>query len=832
MSSVESNGLNQTTDAILVVDRAWQLRSLNPAAQQFFKDESHTAQMTLWQRVPQWQGTLFEQECRAVMQTRLPVRFEAASSWRNCWLNVEVSPHSDGILICLRNVSERKQMEAEMLERSRLATLTTRVSQFVTHAHRLGECLDYMTQILVEELDQTIAAIWLYNPQQHRLEQASVTIAKPLKVFAQSALPVLHARTLSLGEPLGEPGSESRGAPGQTWVNQIARTLDPIFDQALPREDLNFVIDQNAFLPVATTLETLERQLATDPLNPQLFCDRLVVDRWPASLFFTGYPLVVEDRLIGVMALWTQASLPSCFEAGLALLADHLALDIERCRAKSALRSRPEALLFRLASQMRDSLDLNTILETAVQEIRELLAVDSCSYLWCWSEQEQPATATAPALLLVSHEARADAQVPTLSNNLTIEQQDFLVQCLSQQRLLHLDATAPSTPDASLLQDLGMAAVLLLPLETRSGHVGAIVCAHRQVARTWQDQELELLQAVVNQLAVAIDQAELFAQAKAAARAAQTQAQYLETALQDLRQAQSQLVQTEKMSSLGQMVAGVAHEINNPVNFISGNLGYTEDYVKDLLRLVKLYQTRVPQPDAELQALTEEIDLGFILEDLPKTLASMQVGAERIRQIVLSLRNFSRLDQTGMKPVDIHEGIDSTLLILHNRLKAKGTRSEIEIQKDYADLPRVDCYASQLNQVFMNILANAIDALEGQSDPQDSQRIQITTRHLSAGEPAAPNNSPEHHLPENNSQAAVLIEIADNGPGMSPETVERIFDPFFTTKPVGKGTGLGLSISYQIVVEKHRGAIECQSQLGEGTQFRIQIPCHPPNTEQ
>ncbi|MGB0564346.1 MAG: ATP-binding protein [Spirulinaceae cyanobacterium] len=820
MSAVESHWLDSTTDAVFVVNRAWQVRSLNRAAQEFLNWPSPTATtLELWQQIPQWVGTSFEQECRAVMQTRLPVRFEDFSGWGNCWLNVEINPHTDGILVCLRNVSERKQMEADMLERARLTTLTTRVSQFVTHAHRLGDCLNYTTATLVEEIDQTIAAIWLYNPQQRRLEQESLAVAAPLKVFAQSMLPVLQARTLSLNEP------------SDTLVSRVAQSLSPIFDQALPIEapsPPDPPIDPTVLFPLSTTLETLERQLADPPQDPRLFCDLIAVDRWPTQLFFTGYPLVVEDRLIGVIALWTQTALPSCFQDGLALLADHLALDIERCRAKSALHSRPEALLFRLASQMRDSLDLNEILDTAVHEIREMLAVDSCSYLWCWSEQppqQQSTKAPAkPALLLVSHEARAHAQVPMLGKSLTREQQDFLVQCLNQQRTLRLDATVepvidPITPPpiaaTSLLDALAMDALLLLPLETRSGHVGAIVCAHRQAARTWRETELELLQAVVNQLAVAIDQAELFAQTKAAARAAQTQAQHLEAALQNLRQAQSQLVQTEKMSSLGQMIAGIAHEINNPVNFISGNLGYTEGYVKDLLRLVKLYQTRISEPDEELQALAEEIDLDFIMDDLPKTLSSMQVGADRIRQIVLSLRNFSRLDQAEMKPVDIHEGIDSTLLILHNRLKAKGSRGEIEIKKDYAELPLVACYASQLNQVFMNILANAIDALKAQPEPRE---IQITTQRL----------TPEPQEGQPNNSEAVLIEIADNGPGMPAETVEHIFDPFFTTKPVGKGTGLGLSISYQIVVEKHGGMIECHSQPGAGTQFRIQIPFHPP----
>ncbi|MBW4655180.1 MAG: PAS domain S-box protein [Kaiparowitsia implicata GSE-PSE-MK54-09C] len=286
----------------------------------------------------------------------------------------------------------------------------------------------------------------------------------------------------------------------------------------------------------------------------------------------------------------------------------------------------------------------------------------------------------------------------------------------------------------------------------------------------------------------------------------------LEQILTNLQRTQAQLVQTEKMSSLGQLVAGVAHEINNPVNFIFGNIRHANDYIHDMMQLLDLYQHHYPLPHPEITAEAEAMDLGFILEDLPKLLTSMKVGAERIQQIVLSLRNFSRMDEAEVKAVDIHEGIDSTLMILHNRLKETGDRATIHILKHYGDLPLVECYAGQLNQVFMNLLANAIDALEerdagrSRSDIQQTpSQITITTKPL---------------------QQHVEIAIADNGPGMSEITQRRLFEPFYTTKPVGKGTGLGLSISYQVVVEKHGGTLRCESHLGQGTTFFITIPCH------
>ena len=279
----------------------------------------------------------------------------------------------------------------------------------------------------------------------------------------------------------------------------------------------------------------------------------------------------------------------------------------------------------------------------------------------------------------------------------------------------------------------------------------------------------------------------------------------------ELDQAKVQLVQSEKMSALGQLVAGVAHEINNPVNFIYGNLSPATSYVEDLDGLVALYQQHYPQPTAAIQDYIEEIDLPFLRQDLAKLFDSLSIGACRIRDLVLSLRNFSRLDEAEKKDVDVHEGIDSTLLILGSRLKSSPERPEVQVVREYGLLPKVICYPSQLNQVVMNLLANAIDSFEEWNESRsfheivaDSNVIRIVTDVVD--------------------EQWVRIAIADNGPGMSEETHSKLFDPFFTTKPVGKGTGLGLSISYQIIVEKHCGRLTCESRLGEGTTFVIELP--------
>ncbi len=269
---------------------------------------------------------------------------------------------------------------------------------------------------------------------------------------------------------------------------------------------------------------------------------------------------------------------------------------------------------------------------------------------------------------------------------------------------------------------------------------------------------------------------------------------------QELKQTQSQLIQTEKMSSLGQMVAGIAHEINNPVNFIGGNIDYANQYIQDLADLVTLYQEYYPNPpDAILQRI-EDIELEFLREDLPQTLSSMKMGADRIREIVVSMRNFSRSDDGNMKSADIHEGIDSTLVILNHRLK-----QGIQVIKQYGKLPAVECSPAQLNQVFMNVIGNAIDALEEvkKGDKGYSPTIWIST--------------------EVTADNTVTVKIRDNGPGIAAGCAQQIFDPFFTTKSIGKGTGLGLAISYQIVA-KHHGKIEVNSQIGQGTEFVITLP--------
>ena len=539
-----------------------------------------------------------------------------------------------------------------------------------------------------------------------------------------------------------------------------------------------------------------------NPEKIELIKQQLIPINCRNSLFSSRcYTLIVEEHIIGMMVIFGCLNFTEEDDILLGWIANNIALGMEGILCREHWVNRQETLLLHLARQLRKPLELNIILETVVEEIRNLLDIDKCHFLWCFNSGFNPR-------FTITHEAQ-EPKMPSLLGDFSAETVNTLLTQISNLEVIRIDNLAKNSVGDSelktILNKLGINSILLLPFKSHSGQLGAIVCSHCNGYHAWRDSEVEFVKAVCDQVAIAIDQSEFYAQTRANALAAQTQAQHLSTALYKLQQTQAQLVQQEKMSSLGQLVAGVAHEINNPVNFINGNLIHANDYIQDLLNLLQLYQKHYPNPVLEIQQEIQEIDLEFLADDLPKLLSSMGMGAERIRQIVLSLRNFSRHDESEKKPVDIHEGIDNTLLILHTRLKANGHNPGIEVVKEYGKLPLVDCYAGQLNQVFMNIIGNAIDALDDKSAPRI---IKISTELISASE-------------KSNS---VLIRISDNGSGINEDAKMRLFDPFFTTKPVGKGTGLGLSISYQIIVEKHHGTLKCISEIGKGSEFVIQIP--------
>lgn len=391
--------------------------------------------------------------------------------------------------------------------------------------------------------------------------------------------------------------------------------------------------------------------------------------------------------------------------------------------------------------------------------------------------------------------------------------------------LRHLYFEPPLQADAQIRQYLSA-------VETLTGLPdAAITRQHPQLQQIQAAAEGPLLKALdtivaqyqyesdLEQAASINHQKTLYQQSCEAAAQAWEKSRELEQALQELTQAQAQMIQGEKMSSLGHLVAGMAHEINNPINFIHGNLSHIEEYAHTLLQVIQQLEANSSQLPAPLQEVLTAADLGFIEVDLPKILASMRLGTTRIREIVLSLSRFAHADESEVKAVNIHDAIENTLVILGNRLKPCAHRPAIQVSRGYGDLPPIECYAGQLNQVFMNLLANAIDAFEEQDDLRWSK----------TGLQPSPSAIPAH-LPHIRIRTALVtsqaieIIIADNGPGIDPEHMQHIFNPFFTTKPVGKGTGMGLAISYNIITQKHGGTLDCISTLGQGTQFIIRIP--------
>lgn len=374
----------------------------------------------------------------------------------------------------------------------------------------------------------------------------------------------------------------------------------------------------------------------------------------------------------------------------------------------------------------------------------------------------------------------------------------------TQQTLVIGDASSqPLFREDPYIKQYQPKSVVCAPIFYQGKFTGIFYLENNLTTEAFTSNRLEILKLLTSQAAIAIENARLYSRE-------QERSEELQQSLQQLQQTQAQLVQTEKISSLGQLVAGVAHEVNNPVSFISGNLSHVNQYIKDLINLLDLYQKYLPSPPDEIADEIEAIDLEFLLQDLPKMISSMKVGTERIRGIMQSLRTFSRTDSADKKAVDIHEGIETTLMILQHRLKASPTRPAIQVVKEYGNLSSVGCYPGQMNQVFMNLLANAIDALEESNNGKAFADIEKNPNMITIRTEIVDNQ--------------VMIHIADNGLGMSEEVRKRLFDAFFTTKPEGKGTGLGLSISYQIVTEKHGGKLQCISSPGQGAEFVIQIP--------
>ena len=498
-------------------------------------------------------------------------------------------------------------------------------------------------------------------------------------------------------------------------------------------------------------------------------------------------------------------------------IADEIAIAVNQAQLYQETRAAAEreSLLRLVTERIRSSLECSEILQTAVSEARQLLQSDRVliyQFRENWHGSVVVEETIAPWNSILGEEVADDC----FSEEYVQMYESGRVRPINDIREAGLDRD-----HFQFLERLQVRANLIVPILIGRKLWGLLIAHECNGPRHWQPEESQLLRQLAEQLAIAIQQAELFEQVQDSAAKYQAQARELQATLAELRSAQVQLIQSVKLSSLGQMVAGIAHEINNANNFIRPNLFYTRDYTLVMLEALSHYAEAMPEPPDEIAELLEEIE--YIQEDFPKLVKSMQEGSDRIRSIVETLRNFAHLDEAESKEVDLNEGLESSLAMLQHRL----TR-QIVVRKEYGELPLLECRPGQINQVFYNILQNALDAIEEKIEENGGTgeltiRTWLGKMRLENVESSSV-DYPSFNSPDLDAVDAVIIAIRDSGAGIAPETQERIFDPFFTTKEPGKGTGLGLSLCYQVTVKGHGGCINCITQPGRGAEFLVKLP--------
>jgi|GEM_PF-435532 len=691
-----------------------------------------------------------------------------------------------------------------------LATVM-KAAQALSGEIHLDRLLSKLMEVAIENAGADMGALMLYDGECLAIEaQASFgeeeTASESLQITCGQAVPLQSSQTIP-----------------KTLVNYVERA-----EQTLVLEDA-----------------TAATQFAGDPV---------IEARQPKSVLCT--PIRDRGHVAGILYLENK-SLARAFTSDrvelLQLLASQAAVALENARLYRKLETYSqnlEAKVDERTKELQAEIIERRQIEAALGERLQLAALSADIWSALSHRDTLEEILRDCTIALVAHNDAAFARIWTFD-----EATDELVLQASAGLYTHTDGAHSRIPvgrfkigkiaqecQPHLTNDVlndprvsdkewalreGMVAFAGYPLVLGSRLIGVMALFARHPLT---EVTLRQMEEVATEIALAIDRKRSELALRRSESQLREQTQQLQRALETVQKTQAQLIQTEKMSGLGQMVAGVAHEINNPINFIYGNVMHAENYIQDLFDLIDTYDRETPNPTPTVCDCREDIDLDFLREDLPKLMNSMKVGSDRIRSIILSLRNFSRLDEAEMKPADLHEGIENTLLILQHRFKARSDRPGIALLKNYGQLPPVTCYPSHLNQVFMNILNNAIDAIEDStkrkqqkgSESPSAPTIRIQTQIIP--------NPQTDSLSATEAERWVAIRIADSGLGIKKVLLPKIFDPFFTTKSVGSGTGLGLSVSYQIVTDQHGGRLRCVSEPGQGAEFIIQLPLSPSST--